>query len=162
MPIINSIELGGIGTPVYIKGDSVSIEPSGNVTISGTLVVDKLELSTAKQGLLLAQGGASAGQFPLKFQSGTLLTTPELGAIEFNNDEYFRGTVNVAGTSLTRRTFLLGSVFNYDVGPALAGQTPGAVDFYGNDGDKILGQADKWIKISIEGAQYFIPAYNVV
>lgn len=128
--------------------------------LTTTLTVDKLEMSPTKEGILLAQGGASAGQFPLKFQSGTLLTTPELGAVEFDSSEYFRGSINVAGTTLTRRTFLLGSVFNYDAGPDLAGQTPGAVDFYGTDGDKILGQADKWLKISIEGAQYFIPAYN--
>jgi hypothetical protein len=38
-------------------------------------------------------GTATAGTAPLKFTSGVLLTTPEAGAIEFNNDKlYFTNT----------------------------------------------------------------------
>ena len=38
-------------------------------------------------------GTAAVGTAPLKFTSGTLLTTPEAGAIEFNNDSlYFTNT----------------------------------------------------------------------
>ncbi len=44
-------------------------------------------------------GTASAGTAPLKFTSGTLLSSPEAGAVEFNNDRlYFTQT-----TSTTRK-----------------------------------------------------------
>ena len=39
--------------------------------------------------LQLGAGTATAGTAPLKFTSGTLLTTPEVGAIEFLNDDYY-------------------------------------------------------------------------
>ncbi len=45
------------------------------------------------QKITIRAGSATAGTAPLKFTSGTLLTTPEAGAIEFNSDTlYFTQT----------------------------------------------------------------------
>lgn len=52
------------------------------------------------QKITVRAGTATAGTAPLKFTSGTLLTTPEAGAIEFNSDKlYFTKT-----TGPTRQT----------------------------------------------------------
>ena len=49
-------------------------------------------------------GTAAAGTAPLKFTSGTLLATPEAGAIEFNNNKlYFTQT-----TGPTRKVVTMG------------------------------------------------------
>ena len=45
----------------------------------------------------IAAGTASAGSAPLKFTSGTNLTTPEVGAVEYNN------TFHVTNSDATRR-----------------------------------------------------------
>lgn len=52
------------------------------------------------QKITIRAGTATAGTAPLKFTSGTLLSTPEAGAIEFNTDRlYFTQTTNT-----TRKT----------------------------------------------------------
>jgi len=53
--------------------------------------------------LHIAAGSATAGTAPLKFTSGTLLTTAEAGAIEFNNDDFF-ATIT---TGAARKGFIL-------------------------------------------------------
>ena len=51
------------------------------------------------QKITIRAGSATAGTAPLKFTSGTLLSTPEAGAVEFNTDNlYFTQT-----TSTTRK-----------------------------------------------------------
>jgi hypothetical protein len=69
---------------------------SNTVTLGNTSV-----LRTFLTGLNLKAGSATAGTAPIKMLSGTLLTTPEAGAVEFNNDSYF-GTIT---TGAARRTF---------------------------------------------------------
>jgi len=41
------------------------------------------------QNITVRAGTATAGTAPLKFTSGTLLTTPEAGAVEFNSDSLY-------------------------------------------------------------------------
>lgn len=49
------------------------------------------------QKITVRAGTASAGTAPLKFTSGTLLSAPETGAVEFNNDSlYFTITTGTA------------------------------------------------------------------
>lgn len=64
--------------------------------------------------LHLPAGTATAGYAPLKFTSGTSLTTAEAGAMEFTTDDYFltittgaarKGIVLNDGTNLTANTF---------------------------------------------------------
>lgn len=51
------------------------------------------------QKITIRAGSATAGTAPLKFTSGTILSTPEAGAVEFNSDRlYFTQT-----TSTTRK-----------------------------------------------------------
>lgn len=56
--------------------------------------------TTVRLGKPLAAGTATAGTAPLKLTSGTILTAPEAGAIEFNTDTFFAtittGTVRTA------------------------------------------------------------------
>jgi len=51
--------------------------------------------------LNIKSGTATAGTAPIKFTSGTLLTTPEVGALEFLTDTYY-GTIT---TGAARKTF---------------------------------------------------------
>ena len=63
------------------------------------------------QTITIRPGTATAGTAPLKFTSGTLLTTPEPGAIEFNTNKlYFTQT-----TSATRKVITTGDT-NITVG----------------------------------------------
>lgn len=56
----------------------LSLQPNGGGVGIGTL--------TPTATLHLAAGAAAAGKAPLKLTAGTLLTTPEIGAIEFTDD----------------------------------------------------------------------------
>ena len=72
---------GGVNKYLIVKNTT------GNVGIGTT---------TPTAVLHLKAGSATAGTAPLKLTSGTLLTTPEAGAIEFNNDAYY-GTITTGG-----------------------------------------------------------------
>ncbi len=66
------------------------------------------------QKITIRPGTAAAGTAPLKFSSGAVMSTPEAGAIEFNNDKlYFTQT-----TGPTRKT-----IAAYDDGSGAAGDT---------------------------------------
>ncbi|MCA9325217.1 hypothetical protein KDA23_04105 [Candidatus Saccharibacteria bacterium] len=52
--------------------------------------------------ITIQPGTATAGTAPLKFTSGTLLSMPEAGAVEFNNDKlYFTRTTSTERRVLT-------------------------------------------------------------
>lgn len=57
-------------------------------------------LNGGHQTITIRPGTATAGTAPLKFQSGSPLTTPEAGAVEFSNDSLFVTQT----TSTTRKT----------------------------------------------------------
>lgn len=85
----------------------VETQLRANVYIGSTSSTSHTQ-PTAK--LHIAAGSASANTAPLKLTSGTLLTTPEVGAIEFNNDYFYatittgaarKGIVLNDGTALT-------------------------------------------------------------
>ena len=92
-----------------VIGDHNIVETQirANVYIGSTSSTSHTQ-PTAK--LHIAAGSASANTAPLKLTSGTLLTTPEVGAIEFNNDNFYatittgaarKGIVLNDGTALT-------------------------------------------------------------
>lgn len=62
-------------------------------------------VTTPTAVLHLKAGTATASTAPLKFTSGTLLTTPEAGAVEFLTDAYY-GTITTGGK---RRMFVTSS-----------------------------------------------------
>lgn len=65
-------------------GYDVSITKSNQVIIGNSSIIE-----TNLRRVLLATGAAASGSYPLKFQSGTLLTAPELGAMEFDGDHLY-------------------------------------------------------------------------
>lgn len=81
-------------TESYTTGSQsrMMIDQSGNVGIGQT---------TPTAVLHLKAGTATASTAPLKFTSGTLLTTAEAGAVEFLSDAYY-GTIT---TGAARKTF---------------------------------------------------------
>lgn len=85
---------GATTDPVFVARDNgaiiASIIDGGRMFIGGS--------TTPTADLHLAAGTATASTAPLKFTSGTKLTTPEAGAIEFDGTEYY------ATTSATRFT----------------------------------------------------------
>jgi len=82
----NNLNLGTNGS------NQLTIQSGGNVGIGQTSPTAVLHLKA---------GTATASTAPLKFTSGTLLGTPETGAIEFLTDAYY-GTIT---TGPTRKTF---------------------------------------------------------
>ena len=68
------------GSTLQTISEKMTILGNGNVGIGKILPTAVLELKA---------GTTTAGKAPLKFNSGSLLTTSEIGAVEFNNDDYY-------------------------------------------------------------------------
>ncbi|HNW71471.1 MAG TPA: tail fiber domain-containing protein [Candidatus Paceibacterota bacterium] len=66
----------------------IGYDATGNGSNTATIGNSSI-LRTYLRGVNLAGGTATAGTAPLKFVSGTLLTTPEAGAMEFNGTNLF-------------------------------------------------------------------------
>ena len=100
----------------------------------------------------IGAGAAAASSAPLKFTSGTLQTTPEAGAIEYNGINFF-GT-RTAGTRET--------VFTGLSGAAAPGTTLGAAftNFYGVNITNVLGTPNNWASVNIGGTVFKIPLYT--
>lgn len=89
----------GIGTQIPNTNDTATakLHVVGNARITGNIVAG---VTSATARLHLAAGTATASTAPLKFTSGTNLTTAEAGAMEFNGTNLFfspsttRHTVN--------------------------------------------------------------------
>jgi len=93
-----------------------------------TTIGSSSTLRTYLAGLNLKAGTATAGTAPLKFTSGTLLTTTEAGSIEFLNDAYYGTITTGAGTAGARKQF----AFTSDL-------TGGYVPYTGATGNVNLG-----------------------
>jgi hypothetical protein len=92
--------LGPIGAAPNANGASLSggvltLQPAsasfGGVVTTGTQTFegDKTFDNTVSAKVNLQAGSATAGTAPLKFTSGTSLTTPENGAVEYDGTNYF-------------------------------------------------------------------------
>ena len=120
-----------VAASTYFSGDLV-VGGQIKSTSSGNLI---LATQTAGKGVAIGNitptanlhikaGTATANTAPLKFTSGTLLTTPEAGAIEFLTDAYY-GTITTGGA---RKQF----AFTSDL-------TSGYVPYTGATGNVTLG-----------------------
>ena len=118
--ILDSID-GTSGLSVKDSGsvEVANIDSDGNMVIKGGLRLDSggVEYTTAEDLIVdgkvgigttgptavlhLKAGTATASTAPLKLTSGTLLTTPEAGAVEFLTDAFY-GTIT---TGAARKTF---------------------------------------------------------
>ena len=96
-PTVSFIYIGA-GSDVAYDVNAMKIYPNKDVRFFGNIGIDNI-LSTAR--LHLPAGTATASTAPLKFTSGTLLTTEEAGAIEFLTDKFY-GTIT---TGAARKTF---------------------------------------------------------
>lgn len=102
--------------------------------------------------LHLKAGTATASTAPLKFTSGTNLTTAEAGAMEYNGTNLF---FTRAGTV---RENVLVAIDNAAAPSTTAGVT--IVNFYGANATNFLGDPNRWASVNILGATYKIPMYT--
>lgn len=111
-----------------------------------------IRTATPTAFLHIGAGTATANTAPLKFTSGTNLTTAEAGAMEYNGTNLF---FTRAGT--TRENVLV-AVDN----AAAPGTSVGAavVNFYGSAATNFLGDPNRWMSINILGTVYKVPMYT--
>jgi hypothetical protein len=103
-------------------------------------------------GITLAAGTSTAGTSPLKFTSGTNMTTAEAGAMEYNCTNLFftrSGTV---------RENVLVAVDNVTAPSTSVGVA--IVNYYGSSATNFLGTPNRGISVNILGSTYKIPLYT--
>ncbi len=122
---------------------------NGRLTDSSVFTFDGTRLSP--QYVTLAAGTAAAGTSPLKFTSGTNLTTAEVGAMEFDGVDLF-----FTRTGTTRENVLV-AVDNVAAPTTTA--TPTFTSYYGGN-TNALGDPNRWISVNILGSVYKIPLYS--
>ncbi len=102
--------------------------------------------------IVLAAGAAGAGLAPLKFTSGTNLTTPENGTIEYNGTNFF-----ATRTGAVRENLLVA----VDNASAPATNNIGVLlDYYGTSSTRALTTPNRWMSVNIAGSVYKIPLYS--
>ena len=90
--IFQTSDAGVSSSTLQTLTTKMTILASGNVGIGQTVPTAVLHLKA---------GTATASTAPLKFTSGSLLTTTEAGALEFLSDDYYATITSGAGTSYT-------------------------------------------------------------
>ena len=126
------------------KNDSVILADGFNSFFGGS--------TTPTAFVHLAAGTATASTAPLKFTSGTNLTTGETGAMEYNGTNLF-----FTRTGTTRESVFVG------VSGATAPTTTAGVvitNFYGTAATNFLGDPNSWASVVIAGTTYKIPLYT--
>lgn len=123
---------------------------AGNIRLDGSMAIGVTTTPTAR--LHLGAGTATASTAPLKFTSGTNLTTAEAGAMEYNGTNLF---FTRSGT--TRETMFVGVD-----GATAPTTTVGAaiVNFYGSSATNFLGTPNSWASVVIAGTTYKMPLYT--
>jgi len=119
-----------------------------NLSASGLGIINGITAPTAK--VHIGAGTASAGTAPLKLTSGTNLTTPENGAVEYNGTNFFittggvryqidrqvlAGSYSTTATAQTTFTVTIGSTMantNYKVNVTPSGVLTAAVFYVSN------------------------------
>lgn len=124
---------------------------SAGVAINGA-ASSKLSVATAYLHLAAGVGGATANTAPLKFTSGTNLTTAETGAIEYNGTNLF-----FTRTGTTRESVFVGN----DAAAAPATAAIGVIlDYYGTSATRVLTTPNSWASVVVAGTTYKIPLYT--
>lgn len=123
---------------------------TGNLRLDGSVAVGVATAPTAR--LHLGAGTASASTAPLKFTSGTNLTTGEAGAMEYNGTNLF-----FTRTGTTRENVFVGD----DGASAPSTNTSiSIVNYYGSSSTNMLGTPNSWASVVIDGTTYKIPLYT--
>jgi hypothetical protein len=125
--ISNAVQIGtnvnATGINEIIIGYGAVSRGANTVTIGGSAIV-----RTYLAGLNIKAGTATAGTAPLKFTTGTLMTTPEAGAIEFLTDAYYATITTGAARKQLAFTGLAG-VKTYYVSDTSGGATTRKLTF---------------------------------
>lgn len=97
------IQAGAVSTATNSYGLTVNAQTGATNNYSAAFLGGNVGIGTATPTALLnlAAGTTAASTAPLKFTSGSLLTTAEAGAVEFLTDAYY-GTIT---TGAARKTF---------------------------------------------------------
>jgi hypothetical protein len=122
------------------------------ITSAGIAVGSQAGALSATSYLHLMGGTASANTSPLKFTSGTDLTTAETGAVEYNGTNLF-----FTRTGTTRESVWVGNS-----GATAPATTALAVlaTYYGTGGTVYLSTPNSWGSVVIGGTTYKIPLYT--
>ena len=101
----NQIMLGNTALTQVKTSGSIYSSGTGDNYFAGNVGIG----TTSPTAVLhLKAGTATASTAPLKFTSGTLLTTPEAGAVEFLTDAYY-GTITTGASRKDRKSTRLNS-----------------------------------------------------
>lgn len=111
-----------------------------------------IRVSNPTAALTLPAGQAAANSAPLKFTSGTNLTTGEAGAMEYNGTNLF-----FTRTGTTRENVLTGN--SGAAAPATSAYTA-STNFYGSSETNVLCTPNSWTSVVIGGTTYKIPLYT--
>jgi hypothetical protein len=118
----------GNGTSAGAMSDAFTILKNGNTTINGSAFVKGKSFlggTTSPTAVLhLAAGSATAGSAPLKLTGGSLLTSAEDGAIEYDGTDYYI----TQGTSRYKLSKTLTAEFNSSFGGATINPSGYATD----------------------------------
>lgn len=145
---------------ITVKNDITGVNPSisatgGDTNIGITLTpkgTGGVGIGIAATAILtLKAGTATASTAPLKFTSGTNLTTAEAGAMEYNGTNLF---FTRAGTV---RENILVAIDN--VAAPTTSLTPTFTSYYGGN-TNALGDPNRWLSVNVLGATYKIPLYT--
>lgn len=107
--------------------------------------------STPTAYIHMGAGTATAGTAPLKFTSGTNLTTGETGAVEYNGTNLF---FTRSGT--TRETVLTGVT---STAPLSSGSGAPPATFWGS-ATNWMGDPASWLNVVVAGTLYKVPLYS--
>jgi hypothetical protein len=132
-----------IGTTNDLSGAKLTVLTTGLVGIGTTAPTAVLHLKA---------GAAAASSAPLKFTSGTNLTTAEAGAVEYNGTNLF---FTRAGTV---RENVLVAIDNV-AAPSTTGGFA-ITNYYGSGATNFLGDPNRWLSVNVLGATYKIPLYT--
>lgn len=138
----------------YTNGGGLYFSTNALSSYGLTVVNNKVfagGVTSATARLHIAAGTASATTAPLKFTSGTVMTTGETGAMEYSGTNLF-----FTRTGTTRETVFTGN----DAAAAPATNTIGVVvDYYGTSATRVLTTPNSWASVVVNGTTYKIPLY---
>lgn len=121
------------------------------ITTTGIAIGSQAGALSANAYLHLMAGVAAANGAPLRFTSGTNLTTPASGAVEFN------GTTLFFTPSTTRQTVFHG---NDGAAAPATGAWGTPTNYYGSSTTNMLGTPNSWASVVVNGTTYKIPLYT--
>lgn len=122
----------------------------GTITSAGMGIGSGAVTPTAL--LTLGAGSTAAGSAPLKFTSGSGMTTGETGAVEYNGTNLF----------FTRSGTTRENVFTGVAGATAPSTTVGAAftSYYGSGITSVLGIPNSWAIVVLNATSYKIPLYT--